>query len=75
MEFCKEEKSGEKKLPKNALKILEILKNNKYASTAEIVKTLKIGTTTVEDNIKKLKDRELLKRVGPDNGGHWEVKE
>ena len=27
----------------------------------------------VKKNIRKLKDANLISRVGPDKGGHWEV--
>jgi len=29
----------------------------------------------VEKNIKKLKEKGLLKRIGPAKGGHWDVSE
>jgi predicted HTH transcriptional regulator len=33
-----------------------------------------ISTTAVDKNIDTLKKQGILKRVGPDKGGHWEIK-
>lgn len=35
----------------------------------------KLGKKAVEYNLTKLKDKALIKRVGPDKGGHWVVLE
>jgi ATP-dependent DNA helicase RecG len=32
-----------------------------------------ISQTAIENNISKLKNIGLLKRIGPAKGGHWEV--
>ena len=32
-----------------------------------------IGTTAIENNIKKLKEKELLERVGSRKDGQWKV--
>ena len=31
------------------------------------------STTAIDKNLKKLKQIGILRRVGPDKGGHWEV--
>jgi ATP-dependent DNA helicase RecG len=36
-------------------------------------KTLNISNTAVDKNILKLKNLSIIKRIGPDKGGHWEV--
>jgi len=33
-----------------------------------------INSTTVDKNIKTLKEKGLLMRIGPAKGGHWEVR-
>ncbi len=33
----------------------------------------KLLNKIVEYNIGKLKEREILKRIGPAKGGHWEI--
>jgi ATP-dependent DNA helicase RecG len=34
---------------------------------------LKLSEDDVKYQIKKLKDKGIIKRVGPDKGGYWEV--
>lgn len=70
------EKMGRKwgeKLGQNEEKILQIISQNKYVTIAQIASSLKIATTTVENNLEKLKNKGLLRRIGPDKGGYWEV--
>jgi len=62
-------------LGKNEEKIIQIISQNKYVTIAEIASTIKIATTTVENNLEKLKKKGLLRRVDPDKGGYWEVQE
>jgi ATP-dependent DNA helicase RecG len=65
-------KLGEK-LGENENRIVEIVVTNKFVTIPELSKMLKISTTAVENNIAKLKAKKILKRIGPDKGGHWEV--
>jgi len=37
-------------------------------------KKVGIATKNIENNLAKLKQRGLLKRIGPARGGYWEVK-
>ena len=53
--------------------ILHLIKENKYLTYDEIAKQLSLERTTVWRNIKKLQEKGLLRRVGPDKGGHWEI--
>jgi len=68
------EKLG-KKLGENEKKIILLLSKNPYLSMAMIAKEIGISITAVENNIKKLKEKNLLKHIGPAKGGHWEVME
>ena len=49
------------------------IKENKYLTYDEIAKQLSLERTTIWRNIKILQEKELLRRVGPDKGGYWEV--
>jgi ATP-dependent DNA helicase RecG len=60
---------------KSSEKILELIRQNKSISAKEISSILKISDRAVEKNIAKLKSKGILKRVGPDKGGHWEIAE
>ena len=37
--------------------------------------TLQISIKTVEKHLKNLREQGLIRRVGPDKGGHWEIVE
>jgi len=60
-------------LVENQRRMLKILKMYPFSSKQELAKQLKISTTAVDKNIKALKGKGLLQRIGPDKGGHWEV--
>ncbi|MDP2682683.1 MAG: ATP-binding protein [Deltaproteobacteria bacterium] len=66
------DKLGER-LGKNEMKILDIINQNKFITIPKLSKSLKISTTAVENNIAKLKAKKVLKRIGSDKGGHWEI--
>lgn len=61
------------KLGDNQLLILESLKNKPYLSLSQLSKIIGISQTAIENNIAKLKGLGILKRIGPDKGGHWEI--
>lgn len=67
---------GEKlgvKLGESEEKILHLLIANKFATINIIAQSIGISTTAVEKNLIKLKGKGLLRRIGPDKGGHWEI--
>ncbi|MEA3342532.1 MAG: HTH domain-containing protein, partial [archaeon] len=66
------ERLGEK-LGENETKILDMILKNKYISAKQLSESIGISTTAIENNIAKLKQKRLLKRVGPAKGGYWEV--
>ncbi len=61
------------KLNKTQKKILSLLHENKNATYDEIAKQLDIERTTVWRNIDAMKKKAVLRRVGEDKNGHWEV--
>jgi ATP-dependent DNA helicase RecG len=70
------EKLGDRlveKLGENEKRILEIIAKNRFVTIPELSKMLGISTTAVENNLAKLKVKKMLKRIGPDKGGHWEI--
>ena len=42
-------------------------------SAQELGSRIGISSRAIEMQIAKLKEEGLLKRIGPDKGGHWEV--
>ena len=61
------------KLNKTQKKILSLLHENKSATYDEIAKKLDIERTTVWRNIDAMKKKSVLRRVGEDKNGYWEV--
>jgi ATP-dependent DNA helicase RecG len=60
-------------LSKNQRKILEKIKENGYITQETLSKIVGINEKNVRVNIFKLKEKGLLKRIGPAKGGHWKV--
>ena len=58
---------------KTGEKILRLLKENQGLTVAELADNIKISPKAVEWNLRQLKAKGRLHRVGPDKGGHWEV--
>ena len=64
---------GVEKLSANENLIYTLIRNNPYISKIEMMSHGKLTKKTVEYNLEKLKKKGVLKRVGPDKGGYWEV--
>jgi ATP-dependent DNA helicase RecG len=54
-------------------KILRFIRENPQVTTSELAEKSGVTPKGIEWNIGKLKKEGLIKRVGPDKGGHWEV--
>jgi ATP-dependent DNA helicase RecG len=66
------EEVGEK-LSQNQQSIIEQIVRNPYVSARELSEIVGISSRKIEENIRKLKDQGVVKRIGPAKGGHWEV--
>ena len=67
------EKVGEK-LTENQQKILIAITENPHIAAPELAIIVGISKRKTEDNISKLKAKNLIERIGPDKGGYWKVK-
>ncbi len=73
------EKGGEdtekirSKYGENAEKVILVITENEFIKTHEIADKIKLSQSTIEKIIAKLKKVWILKRIGPDKGGHWEI--
>ena len=54
-------------------KILELLREDSRLTTAGLAQAVGISAKGVEKQLANLKRGGLLRRIGPDKGGHWEV--
>ena len=57
----------------NQQKILEELRKNPHITMDELSKLVGIAKKNIFNNMKKLQEAGLLKRVGADKNGYWEV--
>lgn len=74
--FVSHEELGEKvgrRLSKNESRIIDEIAKDKYVTIKMLSEELGLSTTAIENNIKKLKNKKLLSRVGSDKGGRWEL--
>ena len=61
------------KLPETQSQIVRIILTTPSVTTKEIADTLSIAQRNVQNHIRKLKERGIIRRVGPDKGGYWEM--
>ena len=54
-------------------KILKILSNTPSITVREMSEIFGLSRRGVEEQIKSLKQKGVIRRIGPDKGGHWEV--
>lgn len=59
--------------PETALQIINEIKNNPNITLSEIAENIGVSRRWIATNIKHLQDKGIVKRVGPNKGGHWEI--
>jgi ATP-dependent DNA helicase RecG len=69
------ERTSEKRLSKTAMAIVERMIATPDITIAELAAKLSRSKRAIELQISKLKQSQVIGRVGPDKGGHWEVLE
>ena len=58
---------------KSREKILNLIKHNSEITQNELANNLQLSVKAIEKNLKQLRESGIIRRVGPDKGGHWEV--
>ena len=66
------EKSSERK-KKSSERILDLIKNKPTISAVEIAMEIDMSARGVEKQIRKLREEGVIKRIGADFGGYWEI--
>jgi len=66
-------RSSEKTSEKTSEKIILLIKENPSISAKEIAGKLGVSSRAIEMQIAKLKKNNIITRIGPAKGGHWEV--
>jgi len=67
------QKTTQKTTQKTAQKIREMMKTNSEISIEELAAACGITRDGVNYHIRNLKKKNKIRRIGGDNGGHWEV--
>ena len=67
------EKSSEKGSEKSSEKIMAVIREHPAASAQQIADIVGLSARAVEKHLSNLKVKGVLKRVGPDKGGRWEL--
>ena len=73
------QKNGQKrekwpeKWPENAQKILDVISTDKSTTIAKLEVELNLGHTTLKKILREMQNENIIRRIGPDKGGHWEV--
>ena len=60
------------KLTSNRISILQLMAENPYITKIELAAAVGISATSIMRNIEYMRNK-YLRRVGPDNGGFWEI--
>ena len=74
-EIIQTEKKVTVKVTLNQKKILEVIKNNPQITQEELANVIGLTRKSINSNMKKLQENGLLKRIGADKNGYWQVTE
>lgn len=61
------------KLNQTSQSILDLIKDNKYIAQNQMMKKLKLSRTSITNNIDILKQNDIIKRIGSNKTGYWEI--
>ena len=64
-----------KTVEKTVEKILSAMKDNQSITQRQLVKTTGLSRRGIELQLNQLKVKGIIRRIGPDKGGRWEVVE
>ena len=66
-------KTTQKTTRKTTQKILDIIKTNPYITRTELADFTGISPDGIKWQLKQLKDKKVITRVGADKGGYWKI--
>ena len=59
----------------NQQKIIDIIRKNPYVTQEDLADIIGITKKSITANMKKLQDNGLIKRIGANKNGHWQINE
>ena len=66
---------SQKSSQKSSQKIIELIASNPSVTTQEMADSLGISRRAIAKAVAKLQQKGLIRRIGPDKGGHWQITE
>ena len=69
------ERWSELDLTERQIEILMLIRENPNISRRKLAEEFRINPSAVQKHLEKLKEKGILKRIGPDKGGYWAVTE
>ena len=63
------------KITINQQKIIDEIKRNPFVTQEELASLVGIAKLNINKNMKKLQEQNIIRRIGADKNGHWEVLE
>lgn len=69
----KNQEGNQKSRQKTNDNILELLKHDGYLTISDIAKQINLSVGGVKKRLNSLKSNGIIRRIGPDKGGHWEI--
>ena len=60
-------------LTKNQMEIINLIRKNSRITTNELSIAINISQRKIKENIRKLKEKGIIKRIGNTKSGHWVV--
>ena len=67
------EKPSEKTSEKTSEKIIELIQQNNEITIYEMTSIIGVTQRSIERNLRSLRSKGKIKRIGPAKGGHWKV--
>ena len=61
------------KITVNQQKIIDSIKNNPYITQEELAEIIGIARLNIIKNMKKLQEQNIIKRIGADKNGYWQI--
>ena len=61
------------KVTANQQKIISAINENPYITQEELSKKVGIAVKNIKENMKKLQEHGIIRRIGADKNGHWEI--
>ena len=63
----------QKTTQKTTQTIIELIRQNPHITRKELAEKCKITVDGIKWQLQKMQERNLIRRVGADNGGYWEI--